>query len=88
MISQSFSLLYDMMSGYMRGFGISLPPAILTMLGVCGVRIAWMHFVFPLHRTFRTIMIAYPVSLSITALLVFVALMVYRPSRRFAPKAA
>lgn len=82
MISQSFSLLYDMMSGYMRGFGISLPPAILTMLGVCGVRIAWMHFVFPLHRTFRTIMIAYPVSLSITALLV------YRPSRRFAPKAA
>lgn len=88
MISQSFSLLYDMMSGYMRGFGISLPPAILTMLGVCGVRIAWMRFVFPLHRTFRTIMIAYPVSLSITALLVFVALMVYRPSRRFAPKAA
>lgn len=88
MISQSFSLLYDMMSGYMRGFGISLPPAILTMLGVCGVRIAWMHFVFPLHRTFRTIMIAYPVSLSITALLVFVALMVYRPSRRFASKAA
>lgn len=33
-------------------------------------------------------MIAYPVSLSITALLVLGALLVYRPSRRFAAKVA
>ena len=34
-----FSMLYEVMSGYLRGFGISLVPALLTMLGVCGVRI-------------------------------------------------
>ena len=28
------------MSGYLRGFGISLIPALLTTLGVCGIRIA------------------------------------------------
>lgn len=77
-----FSMLYENMSGYLRGFGISLAPAVLTIIGVCGVRILWIYSVFPLHRTFRTIMVAYPVSLSITALLIFFAVMVYRPSRK------
>ena len=80
----TFSMLYEVMSGYMRGFGISLAPAILTTLGVCGVRIAWIKFVFPVSRSFQTIMLAYPVSLSTTALLIFIALMVCRPSKRFA----
>lgn len=82
MVSHSFSLLYEIMSGYLRGFGISLVPALLTMLGVCGVRIAWIQFVFPQSRTFQTIMTAYPISLSATALLIFIALICYRPSRR------
>lgn len=84
MFSHIFNLLYNVMSGYLRGFSISLAPAILTMLGVCGVRIAWIHYVFPLSPTFKTIMIAYPVSLGITALMIFAALLYYRPSKRFA----
>ena len=79
-----FSMLYEVMSGYMRGFGISLAPAILTTIGVCGVRIAWIKLVFPHSSTFETIMTAYPISLATTALLIFAALIVYRPSRRFA----
>ena len=79
-----FSLLYEVMSGYLRGFGISLTPAILTMLGVCGVRIAWIKLVFPHSRTFRTIMTGYPISLAITALLILVALLIYHPAKRFA----
>ena len=84
MLSHSFSLLYEVMSGYLRGFGISLAPALLTMLGVCGIRIAWIQFVFPQNRTFQTIMTAYPISLSATMLLILLALIAYRPSRRFA----
>ena len=84
MFSHVFNLLYNVMSGYLRGFSISLTPAILTMLGVCGVRIAWIRYVFPLSATFKTIMIAYPVSLGITALMIFAALLYYRPSKRFA----
>lgn len=80
----TFSMLYEVMSGYLRGFGISLVPAILTTIGVCGVRIGWIHFVFPQNRTFQTILTAYPVSLSATALLMLIALLCYRPSRRFA----
>lgn len=84
MFSHIFNLLYNVMSGYLRGFSISLAPAILTMLGVCGVRIAWIHYVFPLSPTFKTIMIAYPVSLGITALMIFATLLYCRPSKRFA----
>lgn len=80
----TFSMLYENMSGYLRGFGISLVPAILTVIGVCAVRIFWIYVVFPSHRSFTTIMLAYPLSLSITALLIFIALMVYRPSKRLA----
>ena len=69
---------------YLRGFGISLTPALLTMLGVCGIRIAWVKFVFPQSMTFQTIMLVYPVSLGATALLILIATLILRPSRRYA----
>lgn len=84
MLAHSFSMLFEVMSGYLRGFGVSLTPAVLTMVGVCGIRIAWIQFVFPHSRTFRTIMTVYPISLAATAVLIFGALVICRPARRFA----
>lgn len=78
-----FSMLYDVMSGYLRGFGISLVPALLTAVGVCGTRMLWIAFIFPMRREFSTIMTVYPVSLAITAAMIFIALLAYHPSRRF-----
>lgn len=85
-IAYIFSMMYEVMSGYLRGFGFSLVPAILTTVGVCVLRIIWINTVFPANRTFVTIMTAYPVSLSTTAVLIFIALIIYRPSKRFANK--
>lgn len=82
MLAHSFSLLCNVMSGYMRGFGISLVPALLTTCGVCGIRLAWIRFVFPTSPTFRTIMTVYPISLGVTAILIFTALLICHPSRR------
>ena len=36
-------MTYEMIAGYLRGFGISMVPAVLTMLGVCGVRIVCVY---------------------------------------------
>lgn len=80
------SMLYEVMSGYLRGFGISLVPAILTTIGVCLVRNIRIRTIFPVHRTFQTILVAYPISLTTTAFLIFIALMVYRPAKRFSNK--
>lgn len=78
-----FSFAYDVMSGYMRGFGISFLPSVLTILGVCGVRLAWVAYVFPVHHDFQSLMYVYPVSLGVTAFLIFGALMWCRPTKRF-----
>lgn len=85
-IAYIFSMMYEVMSGYLRGFGISVVPAVITTVGVCVVRIIWINVVFPMNRTFQTIMTAFPVSLALTAVGIFITLIIYRPSRRFAGK--
>ena len=50
------------------------------------MRITWIAFAFPAHRTFEAIMIVYPISLAATAVLIGIALLCYRPSKRFAVK--
>ncbi len=82
-MSYIFSTIYDCMSGYMRGFGISLTPALLTIFGVCGTRIIWIYMVFPMSQTFETIMQVYPISLAINMVLIFGALIITRPSKRY-----
>lgn len=84
MIAHIFSLCYEVISGYLRGFGISLPPAILTMIGVCGVRLSWIYWVFPKSPNFQTIMVVFPISLAVTALLMLIAALWYRPSKKYA----
>ena len=83
MTAHMFSLCDEVLSGYLRGFGISLPPAVLTMLGVCGVRLSWIYWVFPKNPTFQTIMAVFPISLAVTVLLMLAAVLCCRPSRRF-----
>lgn len=80
MLAHYACLLYDVMSGYMRGFGISVAPAVLAMTGVCGIRLVWINFVFPLYNTFGSIMAVYPISLSATAVFIGVALLCLRPA--------
>ena len=78
-----FNLLYETFAGYLRGFGISVLPAILTMVGVCGSRLLWIVIVFANDRTFQTLMYIYPVSLIITSLMIFIPLVIKRPSRYY-----
>lgn len=77
-----FTMIYEMLSGYLRGFGHSLVPAALTVLGICGVRIVWILLAFPQNPTFETILTAYPISLFATALFLTVATVCYRPASR------
>lgn len=84
MTAHIFSLCYEVLSGYLRGFGVSVLPAVLTMVGVCGTRLSWIYWVFPKSQTFQTIMAVFPISLALTALLMLIAVLCCRPARRFA----
>lgn len=77
------SLFYDVMSGYMRGYGISLTPAIVTMITICGTRIIWVMTVFAQYQSFMSLMIVYPVSLGLNAVMIFLLLLIRRPSKKF-----
>ena len=76
------SLFYDVMSGYMRGYGISLSPALVTMCCICGIRIIWIYTVFEQFRSFTSIMAVYPLSLGVNALAIFILLLIKRPAKK------
>lgn len=78
----TLSMVYENLSGYLRGFGISVLPSVLTALGVCGTRFFWVLVVFPANPTFATVLLAYPASLGVTALLITGALAYCRPASR------
>ena len=81
-----FSLFYDVMSGYMRGFGISLSPALVTMGVICGIRIFWIYVIFEQFKSFTTIMAVYPISLGVNALAILILLLIKRPAKRLEAK--
>ncbi len=66
-----FYILFTFIEIYscaLRGIGDVVIPMIMTMLGVCGFRIIWVLFVFPLAPSMATISANYPVSWGITGL--------------------
>lgn len=81
-IGYLFSVLQETLTGFLRGYGYSLVPAICVLVGVCGTRILWVHSYFWLHTTFASLVMVYPVSLSITASAVFLTLLYYLSKRK------
>lgn len=79
--SYVFSMLYEVTSGYLRGFGISVVPAIITSVVICGIRFFWIAFIFLADPTFRTIMLVYPISLAANAVCIAALALFLHPSR-------
>lgn len=65
--------IMDTITGFMRGLGRSVVPMIISLLGVCVFRIAWVFIVFPYWKTLTSLYFSYPISwlLSIVALLFY-----------------
>ena len=60
------SVVMEIVSCAMRGWGISTPPAVITIFGVCVVRVIYVYTYFASHRTFVDLMLVYPLTWSIT----------------------
>lgn len=61
--------LMETIVGATRGMGESLKPMIVSILGVCGIRILWIFTIFKIYQTPFSLYISYPISWLITALL-------------------
>ena len=62
-------MIIGILSGALRGTGKVLVPMLLTCGGVCSLRILWLFTAGQMYPGINTIMLSYPVSWSITAVL-------------------
>ena len=59
----------EIFSGAIKGAGDSVAPMVITLIGVCVLRVAWVLIVVPIWHNLFTLSISYPVSWVITSLI-------------------
>ena len=65
-------IFIEIFSNALRGAGDSLTPMVISLLGVCLLRVLWVLLVVPRWNTIRTVSISYPVTWAVTALVLAV----------------
>lgn len=62
--------LMDVTTGALRGLGASFTPMLVSVLGVCGIRLAWIYTIFqiPAYHSPESLYLSYPISWTITFL--------------------
>ena len=76
--------LMDVFAYSLRGIGYSVLPTVVSLCGVCGLRILWIYTIFPLEQfhTLQGLTISYPVSWVVTALVHLVCFLVLFKKRK------
>ncbi len=79
--------MMDVTTGALRGLGSSVIPMILSIAGVCGIRIVWVLTIFPRYHTLPMLYISYPISWIVTfGMLLIAFVLVYKKRIRQQPK--
>lgn len=75
--------LMDVTTGGLRGLGASMTPMLISVLGVCGIRLAWIFTIFqiPAYHTPESLYFSYPISWAITFLCQLAAFMIIYKKR-------
>ena len=58
--------LVNTVVGQLRGLGYSLSPMIISVFGICGIRIIWVYTAFQANRTLEMLYTSYPISWIVT----------------------
>lgn len=67
-----FNGIMNMMPCALRGYGFSLLPTAITLLGICVFRVIWIATVFVAHPTLNVVYFSYPISWAATAATLYV----------------
>jgi len=71
--------LMEVTSGALRGMGRSFTSMVISVVGVCGIRIGWILTVFAVYHTPQMLLVSYPISWIVTfAVQLFVFLKVFK----------
>lgn len=61
----------EVFSGVLRGMGTAFVPMIITLGGICILRVAWILIAFPISKTVETVEFSYPLTWITTSVLFF-----------------
>lgn len=62
-------LCIEIISGTVRGAGDSLIPTLITLCGVCLIRVVWLLFIAPGIGTMQAVLVSYPITWGLTSCL-------------------
>lgn len=62
----------EILSGVMRGCGKTFVPTLITVIGICVLRAAWLQIVPAIHHTLSAVFLCYPLSWIITSLAIII----------------
>lgn len=75
-------ILVELLAGALRAAGKSLGPTLITVFGVCVLRLIWLFAVVPAHHTVNTVIASYPITWTVTSL----ALLLYYLKAKWLPE--
>lgn len=76
LVFQCIACTYEVSGSYMRGFGYSMLPMLLTIFGTCVLRLLWVYIFPAIDYTFGTLLAVYPLTWTITGIMVLTAALV------------
>ncbi len=59
----------EIFSGVLRAMGSALIPMIITLSGICALRVIWILTAFPIFKTVETVEASYPITWIVTSIL-------------------
>ena len=69
----------DVLTGSLRGVEYSFVPMIVSILGICVYRVAWIYTLFANNRTLPMLYVTYPISWIITIIVLVICILIVFP---------
>lgn len=70
--------IMEVLVGSLRGMGYSILPMIVSVVGICGLRILWICTYFQQHHTLKVLYMSYPITWVITIITDIICILVIR----------
>ena len=70
--------IMEIVSGCLRGYGDSLSPMLICLVGITGSRLFWIFTILPFNRVISMVYAAFPISWIITTLALSVRYFIYK----------
>jgi putative MATE family efflux protein len=67
----------EILSGALRGLGNTLLPMIISVIGVCALRVGWILVAVPIWPSIKTVIVSYPITWITTSILFIIYYLYY-----------